>query len=103
MKLEITTAVMAGTLALAAPLAHAGSGSAGAAEVFAPYSEDYTQGEPIPPDKLRSIGHSKALLAPRDMSPRSADAGRLAPRTRAEAPGSPVRAAQGVPLPKSGL
>ena len=103
MKLEITTAVMAGTLALAAPLACAGSGSAEGAGAVAPYGEDYTQGEAIPPEKLKTIAHSKALLAPRDKPPRSADAGRRAPRTRAEAAGSPPRAPQGVPLPKSGL
>jgi hypothetical protein len=96
MKLAVTTAVMAGAIALAVPLAFA-------ADDFAPYGEDFTRGEAIPPETLKGIEHAKPLLAPRRSPPRRADADRRAPRTRADAPASPARAVQGAPLPKSGL
>jgi hypothetical protein len=98
MKLEITTVVMTGAIALAVPLAFA-------ADDFAPYGEDFTRGEPIPPGTLKSIEHAKPLLAPRTSPPpRSTVAVRRAPRRRAEGmAGSPAQAVQVAPLPKSGL
>jgi hypothetical protein len=56
MKLEITTAVLAGTLALAAPAAFAereGSGT----EAFAPNGEEYTHDQPTPRAKPKTIEH----------------------------------------------
>jgi hypothetical protein len=59
MKLEITTAVLAGTLALAAPAAFAEGEGAGTAEAFAPYGENYAQARPTAPAKPKTIAHAK--------------------------------------------
>jgi hypothetical protein len=68
MKLGIRMVVIAGA-ALAAPLAYAAG-----ADVFAPYDEDYTRGEPISPEMLKKIEHARALLFPEQSPPRTADA-----------------------------
>jgi hypothetical protein len=79
--------VMAGiAIVLAAPLAYSagesgGRWNAGPADAFAPYSEDFTRGEPIPPEMLKTIEHAKALLAPARNPSRDADANPRAPRT----------------------
>jgi hypothetical protein len=57
MKLEITTAVLAGTLALAAPAAFAGDGGTGTAEAFAPNGEDYPHDLPTPRAKPQTVEH----------------------------------------------
>lgn len=78
--------VMAGVaIALVAPLAcgageSRGSGNVGPADAFAPYSEDFTRGEPIPPEMLKTIEHAKALLFPVQNAPREADAAPRVPR-----------------------
>lgn len=59
MKLEITTAVLAGTLALPAPAAFAADKGAGTAEAFAPYGEDYAQARPTAPAKPKTVAHAK--------------------------------------------
>jgi hypothetical protein len=56
MKLEITTAVLAGTLALAAPAAFAERDRSGT-EAFAPNGEDYTHDQPTPRAKPKTIEH----------------------------------------------
>jgi hypothetical protein len=97
MKLDITMVVSAAAIAVAAPLALA-------EDSFAPYSEDYTRGEPLPREKLKTIEHAKPLLAPQASPRRAADAGRRAPRKRAEGTaGIPAPSVQVAPLPKSGL
>jgi len=105
MKREIRTVVMtAGTIALAAVLAYAGTGSVSAQEAFAPYYEDYTRGEPIPPEQLKKIEHAKPLLDRERKGTRAADTGQRAQRRKAEATaGSPAQTMQRLPLPKSAL
>jgi hypothetical protein len=56
MKLEITTAVLAGTLALAAPAAFAERENSGT-EAFAPNGEEYTHDQPTPRAKPKTIEH----------------------------------------------
>lgn len=83
-------AVMAGVaISLAAPFAcgageSGGRGNACPADAFAPYCEDFTRGEPIRPEMLKTIEHAKALLFPTPNAPREADAGPRVPRKRSE-------------------
>jgi len=104
MKREVRTVVMtAGTLALAAVLAYAGTGSVSAQEAFAPYYEDYTRGEPIPPEQLKKIEHAKPLLAPQESAPRAVavKARPGTPRKAVKPAAAPVQAVHVAPLPKS--
>ena len=110
MKPGIRITVMAGVaIALAAPLAciageSGGGGNAGPADAFAPYCEDFTKGEPIPPEMLKTIEHAKPLLAPTQNPSRDADAGPRAPRRRSQgAPGGSTPTVRSVLFPRSPL
>ena len=103
-------AVMAGAaIALAAPLAcgageSGGRGNACPADAFAPYCEDFTRGEPIPPEMLKTVEHAKALLSPMPIAPREADAGPRVPRRRSEgAPEGSTPMVRSVAFPRSPL
>jgi hypothetical protein len=102
--------VLAGVaIALTAPLAcnageSGGRWNAGPADAFAPYSEDFTKGEPIPPEMLKTIEHAKALLTPSQNPSRDADAGPRVPRKRSEgAPESSTPVVRSVLFPRSPL
>ena len=96
MKLAIKMVVGA-AIALAAPLAPG-------ADAYAPYGEDYTGGEPIPPETLEKIEHAKPLLSPKRNPSPAAGSGQRALRRSAEGTAaSPPQTMQGSPLPRTGL
>jgi hypothetical protein len=109
MELGIRMVVIAGAaIALSATLASAAgeseAGISGAPNAFAPYGEDFTRGEPIPPEMLKTIEHAKPLLFPEENRPRAAEARPHPPRRNAEGTSaSSLPTAQGVPLPRTGL
>lgn len=105
-------AVMAGAaIALAAPLAcgageSGGRGNACPADAFAPYCEDFTRGEPIPPEMLKTIEHAKALLFAVQVQNalREADLGPRVPRRRSEgAPEGSTPMVRSAAFPRSPL
>ncbi len=103
-------AVMVGmAIALAAPLAcnageSAGRGNACPGDAFAPYCEDFTRGEPIPPEMLKTIEHAKVLLFPTPNATLEADAGQRVPRRRSEgAPESSTPMVRSATLARSPL
>lgn len=110
MKPGIRMVVIAGgAIALAAPLAYGagesgGRGNACPADAFAPYCEDFTPGEPIPPEMLKSIEHAKALLSPVQNPPRDANMGPRAPRRSSQnTPESSTPSVRGAALTRSPL